>query len=494
VGRRSEKLFSARELNVQWKLSIAERLASLASVAALSALWKLWGFGPTNPAAGELAIVCALSLAHPGLGPAALLAYLSLSLAPSSGVWLVLALTLALPAAMAFRFWLQAALWLAALLAVHRANAVSYVALAALARSLQQATPSAAAALMAFYALAANLKLAASLPPGTIGCSGLVVAAALTGEGERPLELIGEWFRLNFLGAPRLLFQAAVYAVSGAAVVKGSLVVGRAAAPLSVAAVSLAQYAVAARLGLNPDLASVVTAPLMTALFSLAPRSLRLKRESLRIPEPPPLLEHLNAAWIALYRLLKRGERVLLVCGPRGCGKTALIAEVCAASGLELARDGDFRGKIVHVENAENVADLEGFVKRALRMGARCVVLETSRPAVVAQKLKGLSLRKAVYVPPPDQAARARILQLLLGTKLDRQRLLELASATEDFSLRALIHLAECIRGGCTVEDTLQVVNSFRSSGVAPLLTEEELKEIQEFTCSFKGLLMGFAA
>ena len=479
---------------MSWKLAVAERLASLSSVAALFALSRLCGLGPANATVHALMVICALSLAHPGLGPAAFLAHLSLSLALSGGIWLVPALALMFPAAVAVRFWPQAVLWLAALLAAHRADVMSYAALAALVYSLRRVTPSSAAALMAFYALAANVKLAASLPPGTIACSGLVVAAALTGARRHSLELVGDWFYSNFLGPPHLFFQMVVYAIGGAATVKGSLSVGRLAAPLSAAAVSLAQYAVATRLGLNPDLASVAAVPLVTALLSLAPRSLKLKRAPPRVPKPPPLLEHLSSAWLALYKLLERGERVLLVYGPRGCGKTMLIAEVCAASGLELAQNGDCRGKIVHVENAESVADLEELVKRTLKMGARCLVLETSRPAAVAQKLKGLPLRKAVYVPPPDQAARARILQLLLGAKLEEQQLLELADATEGFSLRALIRLAERIRGGCAIEDALQAVNSLRSSGAAPFLTGEELKEIEEFTCSFKGLLMGFAS
>jgi hypothetical protein len=479
---------------VSRRLAAAERLASLGSVAALYALFGLYGLGPANVTVHVLVVACALSLVHPGLGPTALLAYLSSSLALGGGIWLVLALALMLPAAVAIRYWPQAALWLAAILAAYRADAVSYIALAALVYSLRRATPSSAAALMAFYALAVNVKLAVSLPPGAVGCGGLVVAAALREAGRQPLELVSDWFYSNFLGPPHLFFQMLVYAIGGAATVKGSQSFGRAAAPLSAAAISLAHYAIAVKVGLIPDPAALAVVPLATALLAVAPRSLQLRRAPPQVPPPPPLLEHLSSAWIALYRLVKRGERLLLVFGPRGCGKTVLIAEVCAASGLELARDGDCRGKVVHVENAESVTDLEKCVERALRMGARCVVLETSRPAAVAQKLQGLPLRKAVYVPPPDQAARARILRLLLGARLGSRQLAELAEATEGFSLRALIRLAEYIREGHAIEDALRAASELQLSGTTPLLTVEELREIENFTSSFKGLVMGFAS
>jgi hypothetical protein len=475
------------------KKAAVERLASLGFIAAVALLLKYWGQNPLGDhAIYALATAAALSLAHPGLGPAALLAYLAVSLALSGGIWSVLALLLLPAAAFSIRFWPQSALWAIALSTVHL-SLVNCLSLAALIFSLQYSTPSMAAALMAFYALAANVKLAATLPPGTLGCGGLVIAVGSAAADGFSLESISNWFYANFLGPPRLLFQTLVFAVSGAAAAKLSDIEGgrEIAALAPAAAILFAHYAVATNLGLNLDTLTVAT-PLATALFTVVSRKPTLRRSSRPQPKPPLLLEHLDRAWLALNRLLKQGEKVVLVFGPKGCGKTMLIAEACAASGFEVAYDGDFRGKVVHIENAEHLPDLEERVFGALRRGARCVVLETSRPIAVAQKLKRIHLRKAIYVPPPDKKARARILEALLGGALEDSQLTNLAESTEGYSLKALIQLAERLRKAPTHLDSLNTSSGLQC-GEIPLLTKEELAELERFMLSFDGLLMGFA-
>jgi hypothetical protein len=476
------------------KKAAVERLASLGSIAAVALLLKFWGQNPFGDhATYALATAAALSFAHPGLGPAALLAYLAFSLALSGGIWFVLALLILPAAAFSIRFWPQSALWAIALSTVHL-SLVNYVSLAALIFSLQYSTSSLAAALMAFYALAANVKLAAALPPGTLGCGGLVVAVGSAAADGSSLESVSNWFYANFLGPPQLLFQTLVFAVSGAAAAKLSDIDGgkKIAALAPAAAILFAHYAVATKLGLNLDI-STVAMPLATALFTVVSRKPTLQRPRQQLPKPPLLLEHLDRAWLALLRLLKQGEKVVLVFGPKGCGKTMLIAEACAASGFEVAYDGDFRGKVVHIESAEHIPDLEEQVFSALKRGARCVVLETSRPIVVAEKLKRINLRKAVYVPPPDKKARARVLEALLGGALEDSQLAELAEATEGYSLKALIQLAEQLRKAPTHLNSLNTMSGLQQSGEIPLLTKEELAELERFMLSFNGLLMGFA-
>lgn len=476
------------------KKAVIERFASLGFTIALALLLKFWGQDPTGDlAAYALAIAAALSLAHPGLGPTTLLAYLTFSLALCGGVWSVLALMILPAIAFSIRFWLQSALWAVALSTV-QLGLVNYASLAVLIFSLQYSTSSLAAALMAFYALAANIKLAVTLPPGTLGSGGLVVAAGSAAAGSSLLESISDWFYANFLGPPRLLFQALVFAVSGAAAVKLSAIDGgkRFAVLAPAAAILFAHYAITAKLGLNLDFSTVAT-PLAAALLTVvaSPKPV-LRRPRRPPPKPPLLLEHLDRAWLALFRLLNQGEKVVLVFGPKGCGKTMLVAEVCAASGLEIAHDGDWQGKVVHIENAESFPNLEAQVLNVLKKGARCVVLETSRPVALASKLKSIRLRKAVYVPPPDRKARARILDNLLGNALEKKRLAELADSTEGYSLKALIQLSEQLRKTLSASDALSAVDRLRQIEVSPLLTKEELAELERFMLSFKGLLMGF--
>lgn len=474
--------------------AVLERAAGLCSIAVSTALLKLWN-PPVAPPITIALAAFALALLQPGLGHAATLAYVFCRLALSGGIWLTLALLILPVAVISVRQWVQSALWLAALSTLN-AEVASGVAVAAMFLSLRYSTPSTAAALAALYVVSAGIRLSASLPPGGLGSGGFVVARGFAAS-DSPFESVYHWFRANLLGPPYLLFESAIYAVGGAAAAKLNAADGgkrSLAAVAPVAAALLAHYSIAAKLGLSVDPLPAAAA-LATALAGCAQHvpTLRLGRERARRPppQPPPLLQHLERAWTALLTLLRRGERVILVFGPRGCGKTLLIAEACAASGLELTRDGDVRGRVVHVENAESVARLGEYVVNALRRGARCVILETARPLALAQKLGGLRVDKAIYVPPPDREARTRILALLLGGVLERSQLEKLAEATEGYSLKALMHLAERLRE--RPGNALEVVEELRRDPRAPTLAVEELIDLERFMLLFKGLMAGFA-
>ncbi|RLF05595.1 MAG: hypothetical protein DRK00_04055, partial [Thermoprotei archaeon] len=227
---------------LKWR-AVVERLAALATTLLLASLFPLGGSLQLG-LDYALAIAC-LSLALPGLGPAALLATYSYALALSGGLHVLESLLMLLVAALALRYWLQAALWALALLTAS-SQLLNAALLGSLIASLQVATPTSAAALMITYALMVSLRLYSELPPGAIGAVGMVVAMgghpSLTGIGILDAaRLTGNWLSTNVLGPPNFLVQALAYAAAGAAAPKIRDVVGKGwLAPLPSAALILA--------------------------------------------------------------------------------------------------------------------------------------------------------------------------------------------------------------------------------------------------------------
>jgi len=210
--------------------------------------------------------------------------------------------------------------------------------------------------------------------------------------------------------------------------------------------------------------------------------------------EPPPHLPpHLHQAWTSICEMLRAGERLILVFGPPGCGKTALVREACAACGLELSSlkgAEDVRGKVVHIENAESVPGLDTVVRNAIKAGARCVILETRRPRLVLARVGGTRLVKAVYTPPPDAEARREILKRLLGES--HQGLIDLlGDAVQAYSLRGLMRLAASVRRKSEGRgEALDVAGAVHN--VPPDLTPEDLAECENFVATFHGVITGF--
>ncbi|RLE86950.1 MAG: hypothetical protein DRJ67_05965, partial [Thermoprotei archaeon] len=257
---------------LKWR-ALAERLAALAATLALARLFSLTG-SPALDLDYALAVAC-LSLALPGLGPAALLATHSYALALSGGLHVLESLLMLLAAALALRYWLQASLWALALLTVD-SQLLNTALLGSLIASLQAATPTSASALMVAYALMVSLRLYSQLPSGAVGAAGMVVAMGghpdITGI---PLldaaRLAGSWLSTNVLGPPNLLVQVLAYAAAGAAAPKIREVVGRGwLAPLPSAALVLASaYVTMHSLGLATPRALLLL-PLASAAAGLA--------------------------------------------------------------------------------------------------------------------------------------------------------------------------------------------------------------------------------
>lgn len=408
---------------------VASRVVASLAVLLLSlqSLPPTWGLLPPL----SLALVAGLS---PRLGVAALYLLAAYTTSTAGGLSTMRGILLIPLAALSLRIWPQTILWLLALNFVS-APLLNCILLAILVTSLQFAAPDASSLLMVLYAVEVNLKLTEKAPPSALVGAGFVFARGLPQSASGRPGDVWLWAESNLLGTPRFLALVAVYAASGALVSKLGSSKLRLVAPLpSSALISLTYCLVVIESGYAPSALALVL-PVTTVLVQLAAltRGVGLRRRLM--PEPPLLLSHLRPAWTRLIDLLRRGERVILVLGSRGCGKTLLIAEACAALGLEITRGKPRRGRVVHIEEGP---DLLQHVESALKEGARSVVIEASKSPPLPQGL----IRNAVYVPSPDRGARFHVLTYLIGRRVRLSTIQVLAKATEGCSLRALIALS----------------------------------------------------
>lgn len=476
--------------------AIAERVASaLVSLALGHVILRDSASFTTLETRFALLVVATLSLIHPGFG-AAVLMLLSTS---AESLINPLPLFLTAPAAvLAFRFWPQALAWLAA--TNMKETPLSYCALTALVFLVKFATPSAAAFFMAFYTLSVGLRLSLSTPAGKVGCWGLVAARGLAGSPVRnSLELTSKWFFENLDCPPCLPLLALAHAASGAAASKlERLGAQKLAGMVPPLAMILALYILVSPLGVQPDprlLAVPAGSATASIIVGVAKRvKLPVRKPQLRVGLPHGIAPHLEQAWTALYETLSGGERILLVFGPQGCGKTTLVRKACAACRLRIADFRSVKGRAVHIERAETLPGLAALIGRSLASGAKCVILETSRPQALLSKLGSLPVRKAIYVPPPDEEARKRVLQQALQGLAREDLIMELARSTQAYSLRGLTILSEAIKG--RIEDGLSAEQAVASAlrETQPDLALSDLLECESFIASFRGIVAGFHA
>ncbi|MEM1690645.1 MAG: hypothetical protein QXF05_03700 [Thermofilaceae archaeon] len=481
------------QLAVQVKRALTERaIVSLV----LLALGYLTFRGDLSGEHGMLLLVgLLLSLVLPGLGVAAF----AFPMLMYAGNGHPLTLLLAAPVVvLAFRFWPQACAWLASV--GLEDPLASYLATTALLFSLKFASPNAAAFLMFFYVLSAGFKLARSVPPGSAGCQRLVVARGLANLPESDwVELAGEWFFTNLIGPPRLLLLALTYAAAGAAASKlQRLEATRLAGVLPSLVIVLALNVVASTIGVKPGVEPLIVlagALVMTLLAELRRVKLPSRRLAVRraMRAPRTVLPHMEGAWTALCKMLAGGERLLLVFGPSGCGKTLLVRETLKACRLRVADRSRFKGKVVHLENAESEWNLDETIRKLLISGAKCVVLETSRPLTLLGRLKTVLPRKAVYVMPPDENARSRLISQELAGLADENTVAWLAEATQRYSLRGLMKLLESIKAHVQNGSELGQAIAVALQAVPPDLSYEELAECERFITTFKGMVAGFS-
>ncbi|MEM0344444.1 MAG: hypothetical protein QXP94_02840 [Thermofilaceae archaeon] len=478
---------------MQVKRALAERaMVSLV----LMALGYLTFRGDLSGERGMLLLAgLSLSLVLPGLGVAAFA--LPMLMYVGEGHPLTLLLT-APVVVLALRFWPQACAWLASV--VLEDPLVSYLAATALLYSLKFASPNAAAFLMFFYVLSAGFKLARSVPPGSVGCQRLVVARGLASLPESDwVELAGEWFFTNLIGPPRLLLLALTYAAAGAAASKlQRLEATRLAGVLPSLVIVLALNVVASTMGVKPGveplivLAGTLVMTLLAEVRHVKLPSKRLAgRRAVRVPRT--VLPHMKGAWVALCEMLAGGERLLVVFGPSGCGKTLLVREALKACRLKMADRSRFKGKVVHLEKAESEQNLDETIRKLLISGAKCVVLETNRPLTLLGRLKTALPRKAVYVMPPDENTRGKLISQGLAGLADENTVAWLVEATQRYSLRGLMKLLESIMAHIQNGNGLEQAIAVALQDVPPDLSYEELAECERFITTFKGIVAGFS-
>lgn len=473
--------------------ALAERVIASLALAALGYV----ALGSTFFSEHSLLLLVGLvlSLIQPGLGVAAL----AFPILIFRGFGHPLVLLLVAPVSvLALRFWPQACAWVAAI-GVDELI-VNYAALIALAFSLKFASPGAAAILMFFYALSAGLKLSLMLPPGVLECRLLVVAQGLASVNDSDwIALAGEWFFTNLLGPPRLLLLALTYAAAGAAASKlRKLEASRLAGVLPAAITALALNIVAGSTGIKLNMEPIAVLAGSIALTAVAElgrvRLPRRKMPSRNTVRPPPeVLPHLEHAWAALCEMLTSGERLLVVFGPSGCGKTFVVRTAVKACKLKIADPLSLKGRVVHVENAEEARDLDGLVMRVLASGARCVVLETRRPLTTLGRLRSMSPRKAVYIMPPDESARSRLLDRALVGLVDESIIAWLADVARRYSLRGLMRLVENVKTRTQNSSELTQAVTVALQEVQPDLSYEELEECERFITTFRGIVAGFS-
>lgn len=479
-------------VDVKLRRVLAERGVSFLAVLALSELLEIKGVATFEAVTHSRLLIASLSLGHPGLGPATLLAYLAYFSATSEGLGPLQSILIIPVAALSIRYWVQAILWVATL-GLLSMSPLNYAALGALMFSLRHVTPSFAATLVAFYALTANVILYSTLPPGSIACEGFVVVMKTQSLNQSVAGAVGNWFFSNLLGPPNLLLLVLVYAASGASVPRlNKLEAGERVAPLvSILTMLISYYFAAGKLGLTIS-PFVVVAPTTSFILAITINPPSLKSPIRPLPEPPVLLAHLNRAWISLYHFLKKGEKIILVFGPRNCGKTLLITEVCAALGLKTLDGRDSGSQVIHVAVTDGISDLSVHIKGLLDKGVRSVVIETTRPTEVVSNL-GFPISKAVYVHPPHREARINLLRITLGGVLSSEQIIELGEKTEAYGLITLIKLSEKIKDYISKGMDSEIAIMKALYEIKPDITIEDLLECEKFIVSYKGLLTGFA-
>lgn len=472
---------------------LLERVGSLAATSALYVALTYLG-GLSMAAEFTLPTLC-LSLVHPGLGPAGLLAIYAYNLIERGGVNIIKAILLLLPAGLSLRYWVQGTLWTIATITAP-ASSFNAVILALLVTTVQNCTVGSAAALLAMYAIYVSLELYTLLPAGVVGSIGLVVSMGGYADAlARSSEIAGDWIFTNLLGPPSVIAQTVVYAASGAAASKLKETTGKAwAASLASISMLLISFLVfSKKFNIYPTIHVFIT-PLIciitSLLFKLKFMNSKVKNEA-REPTLSSGFEYIANAWRALSENLRRGERIMLVFGPSGCGKTHLVSSVCKAQGLKLSINKP-GGDVVLLERAEQLRSIE-FIGELLTRGVRSVILECRDPARIAEHLKELNVFKAVYVPPPDTDARLTILRKNLENALPSYLVEFTASLTEMYSIRALLKLARCIgelsaNGVKPQEAVMKALNL-----VKPDIQPSELASIEGFIANFEGIITGFA-
>ncbi len=470
------------------KRSFGERLLAAAATLGLGYLALLsWGVRSSEAQLVPLT-AAALSLAHPGLGAAALLTLLSAG-EPMPAVELLLAAPVAV---LAFRYWRQALVWALAVLLSGR-NPLGAALFGALLYSLAAAPPRVAATYAAFYALLTSFRWALMMPAGALSWKGAVIVEGLGGlSGSSELEALSAWLRTNVVGRPRLLLVTLIYAAVGAAVARGGRGVGKVAAwlvpPLiAAAAIHLQATTLGLSVGHGPTaMLAAYGALAATELRRLAARAPRALRQ-------PPLAPSLVQPWRGLCGVLRGGGRLVVVFGPPRCGKSTVVREALRACGLPSYRRAEGR-EVLHIEGAEAVPELAARVEELLERGARAIVLESSRPLALLSSLQGLRVEAAVYVPPPDEESRRLIIERAAGGLLGREEVGRLARATAAYSLGALNALCDLVvkrvREGLEPERAIEL-----ALGELPGdLTPEDVLECEAFIQSFKGVVVGFYA
>lgn len=472
---------------------LLERAGSLTATSALYAALTYFG-GLSVAAEFALPTLC-LSLVHPGLGPAGLLAIYAYNLIERGGVNLIKAILFLLPAGLSLRYWVQSTLWTIAIITAP-VSLLNAVILALLVATIQNCTAGSAATLLATYAICVSLELYMLLPAGVVGSMGLVVSMGGYADAlARSSEIAGDWIFTNLLGPPSVIAQAVVYAASGTAASKLKETTGKAwMASLASTFMLLISFLVfSKKFNIYPTI-HVLATPLICIITSLLFKFKFTNSKVINGTREPALsreFEYVANAWRALSENLRRGERIILVFGPSGCGKTHLVSSICKAQGLTLSIN-EPGGKVVLLERAEQLRSAKPICE-LLTHGVRSVILECRDPARIAEHLKELKVLRAVYVPPPDTDARLMILRKKLENVLPGYLVELAASLTEMYSVRALLELARCIRelsinGVEPQEAVMEALNL-----VKPDIQPSELASIEKFIVNFEGIITGFA-
>lgn len=475
--------------------SLVERLASAVIVG--FSTWLLLEKYAGGLSVGEHRVLTlatvTFALVHPGLG-AATVALLPYFVGPVENPIEIL---FVLPTAvLAFRFWPQSLTWVFATLSEE--PILSYSTLGVLVFSLKATSPEAAAFFMAFYTLFTGFRAALSTPISGFGCRGLVVVQGLQGQSVRsPLELASEWFYTSVLGPPRLLLLVIVYAAAGAAASRlNTLGASKLAGTLPAHIMLLAFCIVSLSLGLAPPPAALIVPCLDVAMtFGAELRRIRLPTRKPRNATPPAALApNLVHAWVALCEAIRGGERLILVFGPSGCGKSTLIREVARACRVRLTDSRKAKGKIFWLEKAEMHQDLPMLIRRQLALGAIGVILETSRPLKLIGLVGSLPIKKAIYVPPPDEEARKLVIKHMLKSILSDEDIEKLAEITQAYSLRNLTIFCNLIKNKFMSGLRYEQAAASALKETPADLTLEEILECEKFIQNFEGIVIGFVS
>ncbi|MEM1508734.1 MAG: hypothetical protein QW291_06400 [Thermofilaceae archaeon] len=474
---------------------LLERASSLIITSILYVV--LTYFSGFSMAVEHVLLTLCMSVVHPGLGPAGVLVIYAYNLVEKGGINLIKAILFLLPIGLSFRYWIQVTLWTFAVITIP-ASLSNAVILALFLTVIQNCTVGSAAALLATYAIYVSLELYTLLPTGVVGSMGLVVSmGGYTNALARSSEIAGDWIFTNLIGPPSMIVQAIVYAASGATASKLKEAVGKAwMASLASTSILLMSFLIfSKKFNIHPTIHVMVT-PLVGIATSLLfkHRNLRITN---RISEltPSNQFEHLANAWEALNENLRYGEKIILVFGPGGCGKTHLVTSVCKAQRLKLSINKlKGKGEVVLLEHAEQLYSINKFINKLLMHGVRSIILECRDPAQIIRYFKELKVLKAVYVPPPDINARLMVLINELEDVLPGYLIEFIATSTEMYSIRALLELAKYVKELIVNGIELQEAVKKALSQVKPDIQPSELANIEKFIVNFEGIITGFAS